>query len=87
MSRLSNKYCSKDSKLLFSLSLFPQDIADLALECSEGEDELQESVASKRLGRKVESIIDQLDSTLGHLEKDFVSTKANLDILKTPKQK
>lgn len=66
--------------------LFFQDIEDLALECSDGDETLQESVASKRLGRKVESIIDVLDSTLSNLEKDFVYSKTNLDMLNSQKQ-
>ena len=48
-----------------------QDVEDLAKEC---EDELQESKASARLGRKVDAMIGRLDQALQELEDDLVST-------------
>ena len=48
-----------------------QDVEDLAKEC---EDELQESKASARLGRKVDAMIGKLDQALQELEDDLVST-------------
>ena len=48
-----------------------QDVEDLAKEC---EDELQESKASARLGRKVDAMITKLDQALQHLGDDLVST-------------
>ena len=57
------------------LSLHPppytQDVEDLAKEC---EDELRESKASARLGRKVDAMISRLDQALQQLEDDLVST-------------
>lgn len=50
-----------------------QDIADLAQECKEGEEQIAESVASRRLGRKVESMLGAIDQRLGVLEKDYVT--------------
>jgi hypothetical protein len=48
-----------------------QDVEDLAKEC---EDELQESKASARLGRKVDAMIGRLDQALQEVEDDLVST-------------
>ena len=53
------------------ISLHLQDVEDLAKEC---EDELQESKASVRLGRKVDAMIARLDEALQTLEDDLVST-------------
>ena len=50
-----------------------QDVAELAEECQEAQEALTESKASVRLGRKVEDLIAQVDSTLWQLEKDYVS--------------
>ena len=63
----------------FVFDVFTQDIADLALECSEGDEKLEESLASERLGRKVEAMLDAVDTTLGNLERDFVSHQEGLD--------
>ncbi|XP_019852441.1 PREDICTED: LETM1 and EF-hand domain-containing protein 1, mitochondrial-like [Amphimedon queenslandica] len=51
-----------------------EDIADLAQECKEGEEQLAESVASRRLGRKVESMLGTIDQRLEVLEKDYVTS-------------
>ena len=41
-------------------------------ECVEAEEELSESKASMRLGKTVEAMISQLDSTLLQLEKNYI---------------
>ena len=56
-----------------SIHPFIQDIADLAQECSEGEEKLEESIASERLGRRVEAMLSKVDKTLSNLERDFVT--------------
>lgn len=50
-----------------------QDVAELAEECRGAEEELTESKASARLGKKVEAMISRLDSTLLQLEKDYIA--------------
>ena len=42
-------------------------------ESHEAQEQLAESKASVRLGKKVEELISQVDSTLWQLEKDYVS--------------
>ena len=56
-----------------TLLRFFQDVAELVEESQEAQKELKESKASERLGRKVEGLITQLDSTLWQLERDYVS--------------
>ncbi len=51
---------------------YSQDVADLAVECTD--EELQESKASARLGRRVEAMISKVDMTLQTLQSDFVSS-------------
>ena len=58
----------------------------MALECSDGEERLEESVASERLGRKVEVMLDAVDTTLNDLERDFVSQENGLNVLGKHKQ-
>ena len=45
-------------------------MAELAEEARE---ELTESKASVRLGKKVEALISQIDGTLSQLEKDYIA--------------
>jgi LETM1 and EF-hand domain-containing protein 1 len=52
---------------------YREDVAELAEECEEAQEELMESKASVRLGRKVEDLISQLDSTLWQLERDYLA--------------
>lgn len=49
-----------------------QDVAELAEECVAAEEELAESKASARLGKRVEAMISRLDSTLLQLE-DYIA--------------
>ena len=49
--------------------VWSQDVADLAEECH---DEVVESKGSVRLGRRVESIIGQIDQTISQLEGELV---------------
>lgn len=51
-------------------------MADLAEEC---EDELQESKASVRLGRRVDAMISKIDSTLQNLEGTTAEDNSTLD--------
>ena len=48
-------------------------MAELAEESQEAQEALMESKASVRLGKKVEDLISQVDSTLWQLEKEIVS--------------
>ena len=48
-------------------------MAELAEESQEAQEALMESKASVRLGKRVEDLISQVDSTLWQLEKDIVS--------------
>ena len=54
-----------------------KDIANLAHECAEGEEQLVESVASRRLGRKVETMISTIDETLADLEQQYIGSSQN----------
>lgn len=47
-------------------------MADLAQECAEGEEQLAESVASQRLGRRVEAMLDTINKTLGDIEQEYI---------------
>ena len=47
-------------------------MADLAQECAEGEAQLAESVASQRLGRRVEAMLDTINKTLGDIEQEYI---------------
>ena len=53
----------------YSVWVWLQDVADLAEECH---DEVVESKGSVRLGRRVESIISQIDQTISQLEGELV---------------
>ncbi|CAI8058224.1 Mitochondrial proton/calcium exchanger protein [Geodia barretti] len=52
---------------------YREDVAELAEESQEAQEALMESKASVRLGKRVEDLISQVDSTLWQLEKDIVS--------------
>jgi LETM1 and EF-hand domain-containing protein 1 len=51
---------------------FIEDVADLASECAESEEQLIESVASKRIGHKVESMLTAVNKALSDLEHDYI---------------
>ena len=47
-------------------------MADLAQDCAEGEEQLAEPVASKRLGRGVEAMSNTINKTLGDIEQEYI---------------
>ena len=53
-------------------------MAELAEESQVAQEALMESKASVRLGKKVEDLIAQVDSTLWQLEKEYVSGDSQL---------
>lgn len=69
-----------------SSSFILKDVADLVEEC-EGEDvSLKESKASVRLGRRVEVMLDKIDSTLHRLESEYVADKDSKSSVRTLKE-
>lgn len=44
----------------------------MAEECGEGEEQLAESVASKRLGKRVDAILNTINHKLTAIERDYV---------------
>jgi LETM1 and EF-hand domain-containing protein 1 len=52
---------------------YREDVAELVEKSVGADEEITESKASVRLGKKVEAMISRLDSTLGQLEKDYVA--------------